>query len=195
MKSMQFHTSMIILHRPPRHLFTNPDISTSEDVEICYESLQAILRLMRSYSRLFRYDELPLDFVHTLSVAASTVLMRRWLDGDVKQMEREMGQVLQAMLDVRETWPSVDEIEKSVRRVVESGKPAEAASEIDAIMDVGFMAGLTAPNEGDNWSIQPDYYDDGMFDATLGPILTDEDLGGVADQSGHLLVSSINPDV
>lgn len=73
--SMLFHTVMIILHRPPRHLFKSPGIATSDDVEFCYESLQAILKLLKSYSRFYKFSALPLDFVHTLSVAAGTILV------------------------------------------------------------------------------------------------------------------------
>ncbi|POR36167.1 Putative transcriptional regulatory protein [Tolypocladium paradoxum] len=78
---MLFHTVMIILHRPPSNMFEKPGIAESEDVDICHESLQAILRLMRTYSRFYRYRSLPLDFVHTLSTAAGTVMMKRFLQG------------------------------------------------------------------------------------------------------------------
>ncbi|CAG9940201.1 unnamed protein product [Clonostachys rosea f. rosea IK726] len=189
---MQFHTSMVILHRPPRHSFNTVDISSSEDVEICYESLQAILRLMRSYSRLYRYEELPLDFVHTLSVAASTVLMRRWLDKDMHQMEKEMNLIVQAMQAIKETWPCVEEIEKSVCKIEKCEKPADNVPEIDAMLDAGFMAGLSAPYEGENWSM-PDQYTQDMFEATLGPVLTDGILGGVREDAGQLMVDIFPP--
>ncbi|UKZ77471.1 hypothetical protein TrVFT333_005192 [Trichoderma virens FT-333] len=110
---MMFHTIMIILHRPPSHVFENPGVAEGEDVEICYESLQAILRLMRSYSRYYRYRSLPLDFVHTLSTAASTVMMKRflqkasWSDPDI---ERALSLIMQAMDEIQNTWPCVREI-------------------------------------------------------------------------------------
>lgn len=62
---MVFHTAMIVLHRPPHHTLSQLGIDESEDVQICYESLQAILRLLRSYSRYYKYSALPL--VRTLT--------------------------------------------------------------------------------------------------------------------------------
>ena len=66
--SMVFHTAMIVLHRPPHHTLNQPGIDESEDVQICYESLQAILRLFRSYSRYYKYSALPL--VRTLTAVS-----------------------------------------------------------------------------------------------------------------------------
>jgi hypothetical protein len=34
-RSMLYHTSMIILHRPPRQSLCDPSIATSKDIEIC----------------------------------------------------------------------------------------------------------------------------------------------------------------
>ncbi|KAK5990445.1 putative transcriptional regulatory protein [Cladobotryum mycophilum] len=110
---MVFHTMMIILHRPPSQMFEKPGIAESEDVEICYESLQAILRLMRSYSRFYRYRSLPLDFVHTLSTAAGTVMMKRFLhkaSWDDPDIERALSLILEAMDEIQNTWPCVRDI-------------------------------------------------------------------------------------
>jgi hypothetical protein len=147
---------------------------------------------MRSYSRLYRYEELPLDFVHTLSVAASTVLMRRWLDKDMHQMEKEMNLIVQAMQAIKETWPCVEEIEKSVCKIEKCEKPADNVPEIDAMLDAGFMAGLSTPYEGESWSM-PDEYTQDMFDVTLGPVLTDGILGGVREDAGQLMVDIFPP--
>ena len=128
---MLFHTVMIILHRPPRHLFRTPGIAASEDVEYCYESLQALLKLLRSYARFYRFSALPLDFVHTLSVAAGTILMKRSLEGlaaaggagagiDAGGVNtKAMDTVLDAMHEIRHTWPCVVEIRESVLRALE----------------------------------------------------------------------------
>ncbi|KAI1761334.1 Hydantoinase B/oxoprolinase-domain-containing protein [Hypoxylon sp. FL1150] len=115
---LYFHTIMIILHRPPRQLIKKPALdANSEDVEICYESLGAILRLLRSYSRYYPYEHLPLDFVHTLSTAAGTILMRRHsedLPWDDAETSRSLDLVLQAMESIQDTWPCMKEIYQGI---------------------------------------------------------------------------------
>lgn len=114
---MLFHTVMIILHRPPSHMLDKPGVAESEDVEICYESLQAILRLMRSYSRHYRYRSLPLDFVQTLSTAAGTVMMKRFFQGaswEDPDISRSLSTILEAMEEVERTWPCMGEIKNYV---------------------------------------------------------------------------------
>ncbi|OAA48193.1 N-terminal binuclear Zn cluster-containing/DNA binding domain-containing protein [Beauveria brongniartii RCEF 3172] len=120
---MVFHTVMMILHRPPSNMFDKPGIAESEDVEICYESLQAIQRLMRSFSRFYRYRSLPLDFVQTLATATGIVLMRRyllkasWTDPEV---ERSVSLLLDAMSEIQNTWPPVREIRDTLVRAQQS---------------------------------------------------------------------------
>ncbi|KAM3467863.1 hypothetical protein MY5147_008506 [Beauveria neobassiana] len=120
---MVFHTVMMILHRPPSNMFDKPGIAESEDVEICYESLQAIQRLMRSFSRFYRYRSLPLDFVQTLATATGIVLMRRyllkasWTDPEV---ERSVSLLLDAMNEIQNTWPPVREIRDTLVRAQQS---------------------------------------------------------------------------
>ncbi|KKA31011.1 hypothetical protein TD95_005125, partial [Thielaviopsis punctulata] len=114
---MAFHTLMIILHRPPQQLFNKPGIASSEDVEICYQSLQALFRLMRSYSRYYDYRCLPLDFVHTLSTAAGTVLMKRHFEKtpwDDSEVAKNLTFLIDAMDAVQLTWPCVRKIQDIV---------------------------------------------------------------------------------
>ncbi|KAF4460527.1 CHA4-transcription factor [Fusarium albosuccineum] len=116
---MLFHTIMIILHRPPSHMYEKQGIAESEDVEICYESLQAILRLMRTYSRHYRFRSLPLDFVQTLSTAAGTIMMKRFFQGaswDDSDIARSLSTVIDAMEEVQHTWPCMGEIKDYVVR-------------------------------------------------------------------------------
>ncbi|KAL9484680.1 hypothetical protein ACSS6W_003469 [Trichoderma asperelloides] len=163
---MMFHTIMIILHRPPSHMFEKPGIAESEDVEICYESLQAILRLMRTFSRYYRYRSLPLDFVHTLSTAASTIMMKRflqkasWSDPDI---ERGLSLITLAMDEIQNTWPCVRE----VRDVLLQAQQTQATMPPEDPLDApDLMNGLEASN------------DDGFFanlgDGDIGTLLTDE---------------------
>ncbi|KHO11126.1 Heat-labile enterotoxin, A chain [Metarhizium robertsii ARSEF 23] len=110
---MLFHTVMIILHRPPSNMFEKPGISESEDVEICYESLQAILRLMRSYARYYRYRSLPLDFAQTLSTATGAVMMKRFFQKsswDDPEIERSLSLLTEAMDEIQNSLPCVKEI-------------------------------------------------------------------------------------
>ncbi|KAL7818212.1 fungal-specific transcription factor domain-containing protein [Trichoderma aethiopicum] len=165
---MMFHTIMIILHRPPSHMFENPGIAESEDVEICYESLQAILRLMRSYSRYYRYRSLPLDFVHTLSTAASTVMMKRflqkasWSDPDI---ERALSLVMQAMDEIQHTWPCVREIRDVVLQAqqTQATMPPE-----DPLNAPGLMNGLEGVAGHDGFLANLGE------DVDIGTLITDE---------------------
>ncbi|EXJ86743.1 hypothetical protein A1O3_03697 [Capronia epimyces CBS 606.96] len=112
---------MIILHRPPRTLFGDPKIATSEDIEICYQSLEAILCLLRSYARHYRYVDLPLDVMHILSTAAATVLMKRffnkalWTDVEIA---KPLSFLLGAMDEIQVKWPYMFEIRESITRSI-----------------------------------------------------------------------------
>ncbi|KAH8196641.1 hypothetical protein TruAng_009200 [Truncatella angustata] len=178
---MLFHTAMIILHRPPRHLFSKPGIAESEDVEICYESLQAMLRLMKIYSRYYKYSALPLDFVHTLSVTAGTILMKRYLEKASKEdagISRAIEVVIDAMDSIKYTWPCIVEIRQSISKAMES-KPADQQDSQgrDPILDFGFLGDFSAGvsldvatnssgfqiSEADSWLLLNDGFTTGQF--------------------------------
>jgi hypothetical protein len=137
---MLFHTAMIILHRPPRHLFGKPGIAESEDVEICYASMQAMLLLLKSYSKFYKYSVLPLDFVHTLSVTAGTILMKRFLDDapkDDKDIAKSMHIVLDAMDKIKYTWPCIVEIRESIVQAMETRAADQPEQGPDPVFDFG----------------------------------------------------------
>ncbi|KAH6656394.1 fungal-specific transcription factor domain-containing protein [Truncatella angustata] len=190
---MLFHTAMIILHRPPRHLFSKPGIAESEDVEICYESLQAMLRLMKIYSRYYKYSALPLDFVHTLSVTAGTILMKRYLEKASKEdagISRAIEVVIDAMDSIKYTWPCIVEIRQSISKAMES-KPADQQDSQgrDPILDFGFLGDFSAGvsldvatnssgfqiSEADSWLLLNDGFTTGQF--TFDDPLTGQTLG------------------
>ncbi|KAI0402628.1 fungal-specific transcription factor domain-containing protein [Xylaria palmicola] len=137
-----FHTVMTILHRPPSQLLQKPESSFNrDDIEICYESLGVLLRLIRNYGRFYSYKHLPLDFVQTLSTAAGTILMRRHLNQlpwDDAETSRSLDLVIQAMEDIKDTWPCVKEILNSVLKA----RQTEAAimPDVDPVMDFDFLA-------------------------------------------------------
>ncbi|KAK8077512.1 hypothetical protein PG996_003682 [Apiospora saccharicola] len=169
---MVFHTAMIILHRPPRNLYGRPGISKSDDVEICYESLHAIIRLLRSYSRYYKYSALPLDFVHTLSVAAGTVLMRISLEDmppDDSSIAKSMETILDAMDKIKHTWPCIVEVKTSVVQAMNIPGAEEHRSARDPLLDFGFLAdfGYTNATGLDDINMH-------ISDAELGILLTDD---------------------
>ncbi|KAE9582188.1 putative transcriptional regulatory protein [Colletotrichum fructicola] len=175
---MRFHTAMIILHRPPRHLLSQPDVASSEDVEICYESLQAILRLLRSYNRFYRYDCLPIDFVHTLATAAGTIMMRHYLEGtpwDETQTSQALTRILEAMNAVQNAWPCVGEIKDSI--IQASRREEGDIPGADALADFTLMTGLSGPVAGSDVDKML-LSEGGMFDADAGLLVTDDFLGG-----------------
>ncbi|KAI1742558.1 fungal-specific transcription factor domain-containing protein [Xylaria scruposa] len=137
-----FHTVMTILHRPPSQLLQKPESSFDrDDIEICYESLGAILRLIRSYRRFYSYKHLPLDFVQTLSTAAGTILMRRHVNslpwGDA-ETSRSLDFVIQAMEDIKDTWSCAKEILNSVLKARQT--EAAAIPDVDPVMEFDFFA-------------------------------------------------------
>ncbi|KID90331.1 Transcription factor, fungi [Metarhizium guizhouense ARSEF 977] len=166
---MLFHTVMIILHRPPSNMFEKPGISESEDVEICYESLQAILRLMRSYSRYYRYRSLPLDFAQTLSTATGAVMMKRFFQKsswDDPEIERSLSLLTEAMDEIQNSLPCVKEIRDCVsvaRQCRETTLPPDVPLNAPDLMN-GLELGGADATTGPLTS----------FDDELGTLITDE---------------------
>lgn len=183
-ESMLFHTAMIVLHRPPRHLFSKPGIAESEDVEVCYESMQAMLRLLKSYSKFYKYSSLPLDFVHTLSVTAGTILMKRFLENAPKDdsgIAKSMDIVLDAMDKIKYTWPCIVEIRESIVQAMETRAADQPEQGPDPVFDFGFLADFNAGNgsgSGTGTGTGVDGADLQISDADLGLLLTDDFLSG-----------------
>ncbi|KAI1810175.1 fungal-specific transcription factor domain-containing protein [Poronia punctata] len=166
---MLFHTVMTILHRPPSHLLQTPGSNFNrDDIEICYESLGAILRLMRSYSRHYSFKHLPLDFVQTLSTAAGTIMMRRHIDGlpwDDVETARSLDSVTQAMEDIKGTWTCVGEILNSVldaRRTEAVAMPL-----VDPVMDFDFLAAAPPLSVDADAAAWPPSFDDVLMGSML----------------------------
>ncbi|KAI1828320.1 fungal-specific transcription factor domain-containing protein [Xylaria intraflava] len=150
-----FHTVMTILHRPPIQLLKRPESNLDrDDIEICYESLGAMLRLIRNFARFYSYGCLPLSFVQTLSTAAGTILMKRHLENlpwDDAETSRSLDLVVQAMEAIKDTWPCVKEILNSVQ----NARQTEAATmpDVDPVMDFDFLAAqpVLADADGTTW--------------------------------------------
>ncbi|ETN39569.1 uncharacterized protein HMPREF1541_05795 [Cyphellophora europaea CBS 101466] len=190
---MLFHTAMTILHRPPRHLFHTANIAQSEDVEICYASLSAVLRLITSYSRHYRLADLPLDFVHILSSAAGTVLMKRffdnsaWTDSDVA---KPLATLLGAMEEIQRVWPCVREIKGSIERAMQTETQGTPRGQMDIGMSMDIDLGPVVNFAASPWTAGeelelPEFESGvpaaGASDGTtpdLGLLLTDDFLTG-----------------
>lgn len=131
---MLYHTAMIILHRPPRNLFKNPKIATSQDVKICYESLEAIIKLLRIYSRNYQFSHLPFTFVHILASAASIILMKRFIEGsswDAIEVAKPLGLVIDAIEAISQTWPCANQVRAVIDTAMKSGSGGGSGTQSD----------------------------------------------------------------
>ncbi|KAL1886939.1 hypothetical protein Cpir12675_006835 [Ceratocystis pirilliformis] len=150
---MTFHTLMIILHRPPQQLLSRPGMGSGEDVKICYQSLQVLLRLMRSYNRYYDYRCLPLDFVHTLSTAAGVVLMKRILQNlpwDDAEISRNLGFLLNVMDSVSTIWPCVTKIREILLLARSSSRDSSGTSSLGGEFAFNsLMGGFPTGTEGE----------------------------------------------
>ncbi|RAL64861.1 hypothetical protein DID88_001457 [Monilinia fructigena] len=110
---MQYHTAMIILHRPPRIAFKEPGIGETEDK--------------------YPYRQLPITFVHTLTSAASIILMKRSIEGSSCKeaaVARPLDQILEAIDGVSDTWTcakQVRDIITSTMKEPEEGDPQKSS--------------------------------------------------------------------
>jgi hypothetical protein len=135
---------MIILHRPPRQSFRDSKISGSQDVLICYDSLKANIKLLRTYSRQQKknYRSLPFTFIHVLASTASVILMKRYINDtpwDDEEITRPLGHVLDALDGISLTWPCA----KQVRGVITAAMQAPNQEDrIESPESFDFMAGL-----------------------------------------------------
>ena len=165
---MLYHTAMIILHRPPRQLFKDLKTSTSKDVEICYESLDSIIKLLRIYSRQYQYCPLPLTFVHILASAASIILMKRHLNNlpwDDISISRPLDHILEAVDGVSPTWPAAKQVRAVIITTME--KSNKEINRNDSPESFDFMAGLADNTSFDNTLDMDFAIDDeslGLFD-------------------------------
>ncbi|RYP69461.1 hypothetical protein DL771_006113 [Monosporascus sp. 5C6A] len=95
--------------------------------------------------QLYKDSALPLDFVHTLSVAAGTILITRSLEnlpvGD-SSISKAMDTVLDAMQETRHTWPCIIEIRESVLQAMRTKDGTSPAAGQDPILDFGFLASM-----------------------------------------------------
>ena len=169
---MMYHTALIILHRPPRNLFRDPTIATSEDVKTCYESLDAIVKLVGVYSRQHQYSHLPLTFVHILASAASIILMKRHIEGASRatpEVSKSLGVILDALDAIYQTWPCAKQVRAVINSAMKEGTPEAGVSSRNKSPE-GFdlMTGLAG---------LPDAANDDFLNGEFGFNMDDADIG------------------
>jgi hypothetical protein len=171
---MMYHTALIILHRPPRSLLRDPAIASSEDVKTCYESLDAIVKLVGTYSRQHQYSHLPLTFVHILASAASIVLMKRHIEGaSWAQLEisKSLGVILDALDSISRTWPCAKQVRTVINSAMKEGTPeagAGGSSRNKSPQGFDLMTGLAE---------LPDLGNDDFLNGEFGFNMNDADIG------------------
>jgi len=175
---MMYHTALIILHRPPRNLFRDPAIASSEDVKTCYESLDAIVKLVGIYSRQHQYSHLPLTFVHILASAGSIVLMKRHIDGASwaqPEISKSLGVILDALDGISQTWSCAKQVRAVINSAMKEGTP-EAGSSSRNKSPEGFdlMTGLAGLSEVGNDDFLNGEFGFNMDDADIGFYLNED---------------------
>ena len=173
---MVFHTGMIILHRPPSRCSDADLLPLSDDVDICCQSLAAILRLLNSYERHYSVKALPLDIVHTLAAAARVVVLKKrlehssWTDFSVK---KPLDQILNVMGSISTVWPCILEIKAGLETVVQNDSQQQQESpsggpELLSFLDNGCNSLLTP------WLSDMEHME--HMDSDLGFLVTPESL-------------------
>jgi hypothetical protein len=155
---MLYHTSMILLHRPPRGLFQDLKIASSDDVKICYESLEAITRLLASYSRNYQYRPLPITFVHMLASTASIILMKRYIESsswDDPVISKPLDLVLEAIDGISQTWPCAKQVRGIIAAAMDTSSKETTLNASPESFDLNFMSGFS-----ENGNADPGYMED-----------------------------------
>src|SRR6266536_4114291 len=144
---MQYHTAIIILNRPPRHLFRDPPIAESQDVKTCYQSLEWIIKLLRIYARSYQYAHLPATSIHIPASAASVIMMRRYIEGtpwDDPVLSKQLDTILSAIDGISQTWPCAKQVRGVITAAMKS--PTKEVSRNKSPESFDLMAGLAENN-------------------------------------------------
>lgn len=149
---MLYHASMIILHRPPRNMFKDPKIATSQDVKTCYESLEAIIKLLRIYSKHYQFSHLPFTFVHILASAASGVLMKRYIENSSWTeitIAKPLALITDSLSAVAQTWPCAKQVQGVINSAMKHSPQDNPRNESPQSFDLmtSFMSQDGMPSE------------------------------------------------
>ncbi|TVY47788.1 putative transcriptional regulatory protein [Lachnellula occidentalis] len=171
---MQYHAAMIILHRPPRHMFRDPKVTTSQDVTNCYSSLESLIKLLGIYSRQHSYSHLPFTFVHILATAASAILMKRYIEKSLwsdAEFSRPINLVIGALDSIAKTWPCAKQVRGVISSAI-SGSTDESA-QIESPQSFDLMTSLT----GADYSSMNQDLEFEMDDVNIGTFMPDAFFG------------------
>lgn len=174
---MLFHTAIIILHRPPRQHLDDEAVIKGEGVEVCHQSLMAILRLISSYGRYYRFEVLPLDFVHTLSAAAEVIMMRRYMEKsswEDKDISKPMDQILQTMETVQTVFPCMKEIRDGILESIRTENTRTGSRQEEFGIDFELMDLLQSGGGPFPPALYPEEAHDGTAEVDLGFLVTDD---------------------
>jgi hypothetical protein len=125
----------------------DPEVVISQDVQTCYESLEAIIKLLRTYSRYYQYHDLPFTFVHTLATATSVLLLKRYIEDlpwDNVAVSKPLDFVLEVIDAVSQTWPCA----RQVRSVVNSAMEASPHDRVGHQTPETFDLMMSIPDTG-----------------------------------------------
>jgi hypothetical protein len=142
---------MIILHRPPRNMFRDPKISTSQDVTTCYESLDAIVKLLRIYSKHYQFSHLPFTFVHILASAASVVLMKRYIENSSwteVSIAKPLALIQDSLSAVAQTWPCAKQVQGVINSAMKHTPQDSPRNESPQSFDLMTSFVSTGSNDG-----------------------------------------------
>ncbi|TVY90741.1 putative transcriptional regulatory protein [Lachnellula willkommii] len=167
---MQYHAAMIILHRPPRHMFRDPKITTGQDVKNCYSSLESLIKLLGIYSRQHNYSHLPFTFVHILATAASAILMKRYIESSSwsdAEVSRPLNLVISALDGIAKTWPCAKQVRGVINSAISGSSDESAQTESPQSFDL--MTSLT----GADYSSMNQDLDFEIDDVNIGSFMPD----------------------
>ncbi|KAI7972922.1 hypothetical protein EIK77_000809 [Talaromyces pinophilus] len=118
MKSMYYHTALIILYRPPRQLNSNHFASYHGGMEICEQSLNSICQLFKAYGRDHGdFQHLPMTFIHIIATATSLILLKLRipsLSTSTIETTQQLDQISNVVNNVAKIWPAAVPIQAAI---------------------------------------------------------------------------------
>lgn len=153
--SFFYHTLIILLHRPPRQSLHSHLSSAPEDLEICNQSLQSILQLLKVYYRYYGFAQLPVTFVHTVATATSVILLKRWLQrNDADETATQLDQISRVVDALAVSWSAAKHIQVVIKEARNTDKRGSLAAEVPPGFDWDAAMGLDVgefTSESINW--------------------------------------------
>lgn len=112
-----YHTLLILLFRPPRRIISTQFAAFRGGFEICEQSLDSILLLLKAYSRDHGFDHLPVTFIHTAATATSIILLKLHVQrssNSLNEATYQLEQISIAVDKLSKTWPAAIPVQTAV---------------------------------------------------------------------------------